>query len=187
MAPRRSILGIVVALIALGASSAWGHEAGELRVNAGLDLFPSFIAADIDIDRKTGADGSLLLVLVYGDDPSDAERLMRYLARVKTIRQRPLRIELVSDLDLGRYTDTLVAGIFLAEHLGKDRLSGVLEFAMTAKAIVVSPHEGDVEDGAGGGIHVSDRILPYVNVRFLERAGVRLKPFFLRIAEQYVD
>jgi hypothetical protein len=50
---------------------------------------------------------------------------------------------------------------------------------------VFSPFAGDVEAGVSSGLVVSDRILPYVNVEAMRLSGVQMKPFFLRVAEQY--
>ena len=32
---------------------------------------------------------------------------------------------------------------------------------------------------------VSDRVMPYVNVDAISASGLRIKPFFLKIAERY--
>jgi hypothetical protein len=44
-----------------------------------------------------------------------------------------------------------------------------------------------VERGATGGIVVSDRILPYVNMETVRQSEIRIKSFFLRIAVAYED
>ena len=50
------------------------------------------------------------------------------------------------------------------------------------RTLVFSPFAGDVEAGAVAGIYVADRILPFINLRQAQRAGIRFKPFFLKVA-----
>ncbi|MEW7987807.1 MAG: hypothetical protein AB2777_21640 [Candidatus Thiodiazotropha endolucinida] len=180
----RRLTAITLAMLFCG-QAGWTQETSTLRVEAGLDLFPSFIAADLDITDKTSDDGTLLLLLVYENDRAQSVRLKRALTKVKTIRKLPLRIKITSDLLLSKYQGPNPAAIFIAQHLERKRLDPVLKFGQRAGALVFSPHEGHVKEGVIGGIHVSNRILPYVNMQVLRASGIRLKPFFLRIAKQY--
>jgi hypothetical protein len=166
-----------------------GANAGEretLRTWVGIDIFPSFLAADRDIVSKTGSDGKLLLVLKYIDDKETAEKMARHLKKINTIRGIPIRIELVNDASLEAFKNAKIAGIFITE---KDRfppnIIDLLDFGRKNHVIIFSPFTGDVEAGVAGGIFISDRILPYVNIKTLQLSGIRIKPFFLRIAKTY--
>lgn len=181
--PGAALLALLLCLSgALGA-----HEVDQLRIEAGIDLFPSFLAADLDIADKADDDGRLTLLLVYRDAAAEAERLAGVLRRIGKIRNLPVRVRLSHHSVLEDAGDQRVAGIYLVEHVDKADFASVLAFSRRARALLISPHDGDVELGASGGIHVSDRLLPYVNMRSVQESGIRLKPFFLRIAEKYAD
>jgi len=182
-------LGAVACLLLLLAArqGAVAQEMQDLRVGAGLDLFPSFLAADKDLGDKVGRDGTLRLLLVYRDDEALAERLKRLLDKVQSIRKLPFRSAISSNRDFPNRTDGKIAGIFVVQRLERARLKPILDYARQEQALVFSPHEGDVEQGTVAGIHVSDRILPYVNMQALSEGGIRLKPFFLRIAKKYAQ
>jgi hypothetical protein len=183
-APSSRLAGIIIALL-IGVSGLDAHQVDQLRINAGIELFPSFIAADLDIADKTDRDGNLLLLLVHQANKHLAVHLAAALAKVERIRDRLIRVRIVSVEALTDYPDPRPAGIFIAEHLTDEALDTVLAYGQEAGVLVISPHMGDVEYGVSGGISVSDRILPYVNMRALDAGGIRLKPFFLRITQKY--
>jgi hypothetical protein len=142
------------------------------------------VAADQDIAGKYGPDGKLLLVLMYVDEKEAAEEMALYLAKIEHIRGIPIRVELTDDTSMKSYEDTPLAGIFLTQKLNAE-LEHVIGYGMEHHTIVLSPFEGDLERGVLGGIAISDRILPYVNMEAMRSWGIRIKGFFLRIAEQY--
>ena len=179
-------LGLTLALAFWAAATA-AHEVDRLRVDAGIDLFPSCVAADLDVADKVGSDGALFLLLVYQEGRAEAERLAEALGKLPMIRGLPVRVGIANVASLDQYGDQPLAGIFVVNHVAEESLAAILEFGRQVGALVVSPHEGDVEEGASGGIRVSDRILPYVNMSALGAGGVRLKPFFLRISDKYED
>lgn len=184
--PFKRLLGIAV-ILWLWAVGLGAHEVESLRINAGIDLFPSFVAADLDIADKAGRDGALLLLLVHRDAEHHAEHLADALAEVDNIRGLPVRVRIVSVDELAAYRDARPAAVFVTERLAEAFLRPIVAFGRQTGVLVISPHEGDVDQGASGGIWVGDRILPYVNMRALDAGGIRLKPFFLRIAEKYED
>jgi hypothetical protein len=176
------ILTAVFLLIPAGNPSA--GEQNDWRVGAGLELFPSLLAADIDIAGKSGSDGRLLLLLVCPDRKDRAEEAALELKKIGQIRGIPIRIELTHDTAFKEYEHVKAAGIFLISPLG-DEFESLVRYGRAHQTIVFSPFEGDVERGASGGILISDRILPYLNMESLRLSKIRIKPFFLRIAEQY--
>ena len=177
----------MLAALWLWTAGVAAHEMQLLRVEAGIDLFPSFLAADLDITSKSADDGSLALLIVYREDAHEAEHLAAAVAAVERIRGMPIRVEVVAVDALSGYQGPRPAGLFVADRLNGQGLAPVLAFGKRNRILVISPHKGDVEQGASGGISVSDRILPYVNVRALRGGGIRLKPFFMRIADKYGD
>lgn len=180
----RTLCLLLLCLLTFFQGNLYAQEWEEPRIWAGLDLFPSLVAADQDIAEKHGPDGKLLLVLMYVDEKEAAEEMALYLAKIEHIRGILIRIELTDDTSMKSYEDTPLAGIFLTQRLYGE-LEHVIGYGMEHHTIVLSPFEGDVERGVLGGIAISDRILPYVNIEAMRSWGIRIKGFFLRIAEQY--
>jgi hypothetical protein len=178
--------GLLAALLLLSAAVARAGDREESRAWAGLDLFPSVLAADAEIAEKRGPGGELPLVILYQTDRELAEEMARRLARTGTIRGLPIRVEIARYPAPVNGANPPPAGAFLAEPRIGD-LDAVIQFGRENRRLVFSPFAGDVERGVPAGIAVSDRILPLVNAEALESFGLRLKPFFLRITEVYAD
>lgn len=173
---------IFLSLLLLWAAFAAAGDRETSRAWAGLDLFPSVLAADADIADKRGPDGRLPLAILYATDRDRAEEMARRLARTGTIRGIPIQVESTRNATPADWEHRPPAGIFLAEPRLGD-LETVVEFGRRRGRLVFSPFAGDVERGVPAGIAVSDRILPLVNAAALDASGIRLKPFFMRIAE----
>ena len=156
----------------------------ERRAWVGLDLFPTFLAADDHIDEKKGQDGKLHLLLVHRGRKDLTDEMASQLARVGTIRDIPIRVSEVMIDDLETFAGDTPAGIFLVERMG-DGLKTAIRFGQKSHIIVFSPFTGDVEKGVDSGMVISDRILPYVNMEAMRLSGIDIKSFFLRIAERY--
>lgn len=163
---------------------AHSSEREKALIRAGLDLFSSLLAADIDIDRKKGTDGSLLLTLVYVNDKEAAANMALHLKKIKQIKQIPIRIELQKVDSLLADREILPAGIFITERIDK-RIQDIVGFGIKHHIVVFSPFEADVSRGVLGGIVVRERILPYINMETMRFSGIEIKPFFLRVAKQY--
>ncbi len=174
---------VFVCLCALGTSSVAGPRDRE-RILVGLDLFPSLLAADRDIAAKVGPDGKLLLVLVYRDNRENLQSFVDRLRAVGTIRNIPIRIE-CRHVPLQGYERVVPAGFFIIERLSRAEVRQVARFGEEHRVVTFSPFAGDVEEGIMAGIFITDRIQPYVNLATMQRASIRLKPFFLRIAKAY--
>ena len=173
---------VLVASPWLGAVAA--DEQDARRVAVGVNLFPAVLAADKDIGDKRSSKGLLVLLLVHRDDPALVERLAAVLRDKGAIRGIPLSVRIVEVGALLDHPRDGVAGVFVAQRLGAD-MDAVLDYCRRHHVLSFSPFEGDVERGVAAGIAVSDRVLPYVNVAAMDAAGLRIKPFFLRIAERY--
>lgn len=180
---RIDLLIFLVAMIFSG-EGAYSVERDELRVNAGLDLFPSLLTADLDIAKKRGGDGTITLLLLYTDNRSQAISMARKLGELKAIRDIPVRVEVSNDLTMSTYAVNPPAGIFLTQPLD-EKLSGIIRFAVNKGIILFSPFQGDVEKGVLGGLHISDRVLPYINKSTMKSAGINIKQFFIRVSVIY--
>lgn len=183
----RLIPGIILInfiIILLSYSMASAVDRDELRVKAGIDLFPSLLTADLDIADKKGDDGFLTLLLVYIDKKSETMEMARVLGSQKSIKGIPVRVEITNDLTMSSYRDKPPAGIFIAQPLG-DKLSDVISYAVNNSIVLFSPFKGDVEKGVLGGIHISAKVLPYINLSSMKSSGIRIKNIFIRISVTY--
>ncbi len=159
-------------------------EPADRRAWTGLDLFPSILAADADIAEKKRTDGVLHLLLVYQDRQDLAESMRIHLERVTKIQDIPIRVGISRIDELNDRVEPSLAGIFLVEQAG-DEIENIIRLGREHRAVVFSPFTGDVERGVSSGMITTDRILPCINVEAMRLSGIRIKPFFLRIAEQY--
>jgi hypothetical protein len=179
---KRLVEGLDVSKTAFPAEKA--DEPAVRRAWTGLDLFPSLLAADADIAEKKGPDGALHLLLVYQDRQDLAESMRTHLERLTEIQDIPIQVEITGIAGLNDRVEPSLAGIFLIEQAG-DAIDTVIRLGREQRAVVFSPFPGDVERGVSSGMITTDRILPYVNVEAMRLSSIRIKPFFLRIAEQY--
>jgi hypothetical protein len=177
---------LVVLLLcsSLSVAPAPAYSWDSARLQAGLDFFPSFLAADKKIKEKTDLDGYLTLVVLYQDSEIQAKKIAAHLRKVGKIRRLPIRVVLSKDPKLSPFKKALPAGVFVSER-SLEQFDLLLRWGEKNQRIVFSPFPGDVERGLFGGIAVREMVLPLVNSRALDRWGILLKPFFLRIAEHY--
>lgn len=155
----------------------------EQRVHVGTKLFPACLSADQDLADKTTPEGELRLLVVHRDALEDAKEVAEALQRVGSAAGLPLRVEILQGGAVARYSGGRVAGIFLATPNADE--GQLPAWPGRFHALVFSPFLGDVERGAVAGLQVTDRILPAVNLPQAARAGVRFKPFFLKVAKIY--
>jgi hypothetical protein len=181
--PVHYVFMICLAIIFFG-ERAYSVERDELMVKAGLDLFPSLVTADLDIAEKKGSDKTLTLLLLYTDNRSQAISMSQTLGALKKIRDIPIRVEVSNDLTMSAYINNPPAGIFLTQPL-YEKLSDVIKYAIDKGVILFSPFQGDVEKGVLGGLHISDRVLPYINKSTMKSAGINIKQFFMRVSVVY--
>jgi hypothetical protein len=163
---------------------ASGGEWEERRINVGYKLFPSFLAADININKKQGEDGKLLLLVLYSDKQQFADSLAQELSATGTVRNISLRVEAVAFAALPQYKNRKVAGLFISQKISSD-IDTIIAFARVKNAIIFSPFKGDVKKGISCGFSVTDRVEPFINVSALRLAKIKLKQFFMRVAKSH--
>lgn len=178
----RSLLFIL--LLAVTGSVNATDEIDQRLLNVGVDLFPSLLAADLDIDQKLGKENELAILLVYQDDRSIAEETKRTIEKIGSIRKHAIKVLISDGSDLGQYAHSPPAGIFVVER-GHDKLNTIVEFSIATSRIVFSPYAEDLKRGVLGSIHISDRILPEINSLTLKDSRIRIKRFFLKVAKLY--
>lgn len=185
---RRRIAMLLVAAWLAPRSDAADAEA-ERRAKAGLKIFPSLLAADSGLLDKALPSGSLLLVILHTGDRSWADELAATLESAaeggdgrRTIRDRPVEVEVSTDFSLAFTGDRSVAGVFVAEAPSERDLRAVIEWGIAHRAIVFSPFEGHVERGVLGGISIGVRVEPVINGKTLASSGIAIKEFYKKVA-----
>lgn len=155
------------------------------RVRMGARLFRSTLAAAEALETKASADGRLRIGLI-GDEGALLDEVRDLLLaagkdEAPTVRGMP--IELL-ELDATSVSpEQPLAGIFLATRLDKQTLATWITISVDGGSILYSPFDGDVERGATAGLSIEAKVLPYVNQRTLEAAGIELKPLFMKVAK----
>ncbi|EGV18351.1 hypothetical protein [Thiocapsa marina] len=175
-------LALCLGLVATGARAQTLWQEEEQRFRVGLKLFPAVLGAVEDLEEKRGTGGKLEIRVAYEGSDRVAREAASALRGIGRIREIPLNVQIMSAEALDA-DDSMLAGIFVASvDIGGKRLR---LWSERHRALVFSPFAGDVEAGAVAGIHVADRILPFVNLSRAKRAELRFKPFFLKVARRY--
>lgn len=190
-----SLAGGLAVLVALfGTAVRVSVQAGAIgdgRAESGARLFRAMLAADTDIERKVDASGALRILIVHTGDSNRAADLGTLVeggdsrASSAAIKGLSVRTETLRIDQLPRAEKIPVAGAFVAEPLGRQGLAVLIHFGMERHIIVYSAFEGDVENGASGGLSIEAQVRPFVNVSALRNAGITLRGFFLRVAKVY--
>lgn len=163
------------------AQPLWQEE--EQRFQVGLKIFPACVGALEDLQDKVAREGTLAIRIVYVGSESATREAVSALNDIGRIRGIPLSVRAISAESMDTDDTGPIGGIFVASvDVGGARLRSWSERHRT---LVFSPFIGDVEAGAVAGIHVADRILPFVNLPQAARAKLRFKPFFLKVARSY--
>ena len=186
MGIRSAFLGLLLALVpwfilhsaASESQTLWRED--DQRVRVGLKLFPACLGALESLDSLLTPAGSLRVLVVYAENSTVARQAAASFESVSRIRDYPLEVQILSATKLDDYSGVRPAGIFVAGvELEPRRFRNWSEHHRT---LVFSPFAGAVEGGAVAGIHVADRILPFIDPVRAQRAGLRFKSFFLDVA-----
>lgn len=159
----------------------------EQRVQIGLRLFRTLIAADQDLESKINPQGQLELALFYWNNRQQAQALAEALHESGhgdeqgKIKNFPLQIVLVNIDTLGELQQ-VPAAIYLVQPLPKSILETVIQYGIDHHRIVFSPFEGQVEQGVLAGLAIEVRVMPYINRATLTRSSIRLKDLLLKVA-----
>ncbi|MCU7906349.1 MAG: YfiR family protein [Candidatus Thiodiazotropha sp. (ex Epidulcina cf. delphinae)] len=182
----KAIAGIVWLLLSVFATISpadklWPEE--EQRLNVGIHLFPACLNADLSLSEKLTPEKILRILVVHDQDPAHAQAVASGLRELDDVGGYPLQVDTVSLTALGAHETERVSALFIATPGIQSDIFN--RWARQHHTMVFSPFAGDVERGAVAGLYVSDRILPSVNLSQAEQAGIRFKPFFLRVAKHH--
>ena len=186
--PVACLLAAALAVLALAIPGAVSGSDATARVQAGIRLFRSLMAADTGLDRRADAEGRLVVLVFYATDVEEADRVAGELREPTegqasaTIRDLPVAVELTSDPGLAAYQSHPPAAIFIAEPPRDEALRQVVRYGVENGVVVFSPFEGHVEKGVLGGLAVEAKVQPYLNMRTLVASGLSIKPFFLKVS-----
>jgi hypothetical protein len=153
------------------------------RLLIGIELFPSFLASDVNISNKTDNNNNLCIAIVYQYDKQTADDMAKRLKSLGKIRGIPIKVVVLSVQELEKIEKQIIAGLFIAESM--ICLPPIIDDSIEKNYIVFSPFEGDVEKGATGGIHITEKIFPYFNLKTAHRAAIKMKSFFIRVSNKY--
>lgn len=178
----KSFILLVLSMLSI---SGYASEKEMRRIMVGVKLFPAVIAADYQLAEKKDKLGFLPLYILYEDNPQLAQDLAKRLTQIKTIKNFPVKVK-VSTFDdfINGNTPSSAIAVFLAQS-PNGKTQKVLDRAISTSTLLFSPFKGDVEKGIHSGFVVSDRILPYVNLKTMQQSGIKLKAFFLRVSKYY--
>ncbi len=175
---------IVCSFILLLSQYLPAEETDRRRVWVGLDLFISFLSADLDIEKKATEKGELVLLILYEDDIIFVEKVSRYIQLIKAVRGMPIKVREVRFSKLKEHQNSNIGGLFIAERSAKN-LPSIINFGIEKKIIIFSPFKMDVKEGVPCGVQITSLVLPYINIEALSLSGIKLKPFFMKVAARY--
>lgn len=156
-------------------------QAMEPRLLVGINLFPAFLAARDD--RRNDAP---VVVVVFVDESPAVDSLAAALASRLSRSFPEARVNRLPLATLLERPQELVAdAVFIMQPLLDRELEPLLRHTRELGTFSFSPLVGDIERGVVGGIAVSDRIQPSVNMEALRAHSIRLKDFFLKVSERY--
>lgn len=179
------VLCITLSVMMLADATVQADGYDDRRVRAGARLFRTLLAADIAVETRVAADGSLPVVVLGGDAATNAEVSALIVppddGDKARIRGLPVRIEILEKLP--EKFATRPAGVFLASPPPAKELERLVRWSIDNRVILYSPYEGHVERGVMAGIAIEAKVQPYLNAASLGASGIELKPFFLKVAK----
>ncbi|MBF0272139.1 MAG: hypothetical protein HQL98_08770 [Magnetococcales bacterium] len=156
------------------------------RLQLGIKIFPALVGGNLDLASQTNKDGTLLLLIVYGEDRGTGENLVRMLnTSTRVIDHYPIQVVVCMVSEFRQFADRPVAGIFLAESLKSAPMEEIIVFGIAKKSIIFSPFEGDVQNGVMAGMEISTQVKPALNLVTLRKSGIRLNSLFIKVAKIY--
>lgn len=169
-------------LLSLALCSPWlsADSQSERRLLIGLRLFPAVLAADLDLASK--CEEKLHVIVLYHSDKEIATATAEQLRKMERVRDIPLHVGILSYQQLNSLAEDPPHAIFLAQW-SPDDIPALVQFGIRHRVVTFSPFSGDVSAGILAGLHVSDRLLPLINLETMKASGIRLKPLFLEIAK----
>jgi len=163
--------------------AATADSAERRMTSVGVRIFPSVLAASFKLNSQPQG-SPLVIYVVYKDDADHARAVSERLAQMGPIKEHPLQPREIPASALSKLDGPAPFAILVSENVGRE-LPAVIDYSQKNDVLSFSPFSGDVEKGVLTGIIVSDRVLPYINLRTLAGMSFTFKPFFLKVAAAY--
>ncbi|WP_323813528.1 YfiR/HmsC family protein [Cellvibrio sp. NN19] len=177
---------LAVALCSVPCLSLLADTFNDKRAYVGLKLFRTLVTADQQLAQKTNNKNELLIYLAFASNDSAALDYQQSLTEtMPKVRELNVNIKTISLAQLQSQTAEKPAAIFIAQQFNAAELEQLVSYSIQQKIILFSPFEGDVEKGVLGGLSVEARVQPLINMHTLDKSGVEIKSFYLKVAKQY--
>lgn len=147
------------------------NQRDEAYLWVGTEVFPTLVKSIVHTPNNNQT-----IVIVYQQNHHQAEVVAQQLE--KTLNN-PISIR---TLENTLNSDDIQILFISHPDLQSTRL---LEFTAQRQILNFSPFYQAVSIGADAGISVKEQVRPQINPKQLERKNIVLKPFFVRVAEQY--
>lgn len=147
------------------------NQRDEAYLWVGTEVFPTLVKSIVQTPNKNQT-----IVIVYQQNRHQAEVVANQLE--KTLNQ-PISIRTLNNT---LNSDDIQILFISHPDLQSPKL---LEFATQRQILSFSPFYQAVSIGVDAGISVKEQVRPQINPKQLERKKIVLKPFFVRVAEQY--
>lgn len=187
---QRTLVGIIL-MLTFFVCPLSANEDDEILVRNGLKMFRTILIADQDIEDKHNADAGIDIIFIYRDDLPRAQNLARRFvlmgrgAAKGKIKDRPISVHISTSLEQIRKQELRPAGLFILDKVSDEALSDAIKYGLEHNIVTFSPFKGDVEKGVLSGIVIDTRPRPFINQQTLQRSELRIKSFFLKVAEIY--
>lgn len=181
----------IVFFLLIFCSGTNASEEQERLVRNGLKMFRTILTADQDINSKHNKIDGIDIVFLYKEDLTRARGLARKFVlmgrgdKKGKIKDHPIKVHITTDITNIENQKINAAGIFILDPLSEEILQSAADYGLQNKIVTYSPFQGDVEKGILGGLIIDTRPKPYINVDTLDKSGLRIKSFFLRVAKLY--
>ena len=174
----------IVLLVLLMSLPVVADEALSPRIQIGVSLFPSIVAAVRNLRDQVDPGQKINIYLVYQNNDALAQALKQKLISRSKIKNYAVSVLVISQTELYQLPEPVKGVLFITEPVSSG-LSQLNQFAISNQMLSYSPFKGDVERGVATGYQVTDKVLPLVNIAALRNANIELKAFFMRIAVKY--
>lgn len=176
----------LLCLLACLPTSMFADDIKSYRIDVGLKLFKTLVAADENLGTQINAQGNLRIALLHVDDLTGVEALKATLESTwPKVNQQPVSIELLTIDQLKQQAPPNLAAIFVAQELLEPERALLIAHSLKHKTVFFSPFEGDVEAGVLAGLSVQATVRPLLNRSTLTQGGYAIKPFYLKVAKYH--
>ncbi|WP_028293799.1 type 1 periplasmic-binding domain-containing protein [Oceanobacter kriegii] len=181
-----SRLMLVTLLMSTPTHSLFADAASDRRARVGLNLFRTFVNADLTLDSHV-QNNRIPVAMLYLTSNLQAREFRDQLEQTwPSVQGYETEIQVVSLQQLlAQPNANMPAAVFVTERLNAQERQQLVELTIKHQVAVFSPFEGDVEAGILGGLSVTSSVKPTVNLTTLQLSKLSIKSFYLSVARTY--